>query len=91
MDFLSALVTLFGILMSLAHFPQAYRIIKRKSADDISLITYIIFSIGAVVWLAYGLSISDMPIIASFIVGTAGAALVLVFKIYYSVYRKSKK
>ncbi len=83
-EFLTALVLVLGVLMSAAHFPQAYRIWKRKSAGDVSLTTYIIFAAGTWVWLAYGFAIGDVPIIASFIVGVAGSNTALALKIWYT-------
>ncbi|HLC67640.1 MAG TPA: SemiSWEET family transporter [archaeon] len=77
------LVAVFGVLMSLGHFPQARRIIKNKSAKDVSLTTYAIFATGSYVWLGYGLLINQFPIILSFVIGVAGSNLVLFLKVYY--------
>lgn len=82
-EIFSVLVSIFGVLMSIGHFPQAYKIYKNKNAKDISLITYSIFFIGSIVWVIYGLLLKDIPIVISFIVGVFGSFLVLVLSLKY--------
>lgn len=77
MDFLPIITTIFGTFMGLAYFPQTYKIFKRKSAKDISLITYTFFGIGTIIWLIYGISISNIPIIISNVVALLGAGSVI--------------
>jgi MtN3 and saliva related transmembrane protein len=79
----SIVVSIFGILMSIGYFPQAYKIWKKKSAENISLITYFIFFIGCFTWLVYGILLQDIPIIVSFIVGVIGSFLVLFMSLKY--------
>jgi len=83
MSLLSVLATIFGLLMSLASIPQAYKIFKMKSAKEISFITYLLFSLGSAVWLVYGIEIGDSPIIWSYAAGTVCSASVLVGWIKY--------
>ncbi len=78
------LVSIFGILMSIGHFPQAYKIYKNKSSKDVSLITYVIFFVGGIIWLIYGIIINEFPIIISFIIGVIGTSLVLFLIFRYS-------
>jgi len=78
MAFLAVLATIFGIAMSFGYFTQTYKIITRKSARDISLLTYLIFGSGVTVWLIYGISIKDLPIIVSNTVAIIGALSVII-------------
>ena len=71
-EILNLLVTLMGVLMSLGHFPQAYKIYKRKSSKDISLVTYSIFTFGSIIWLAYGITLNQLPIVITFIIAVIG-------------------
>jgi MtN3 and saliva related transmembrane protein len=82
-EILSIVVSIFGVLMSIGYFPQAYRIWKNKSAENISLITYFIFFIGCFTWLVYGVLLQDIPIMVSFIVGVIGSFLVLFMSLKY--------
>lgn len=81
------LATIVGILMSLGYYPQAYKILKSKSSKDVSIISYLIFAIGTLTWLIYGLIIDSVPIILSFVLGVIGSWLVVILLI---IYRKKK-
>lgn len=80
---LKILVAIMGILMSIGYFPQAYKIYKIKSSSDISIPTYVIFSIGTLVWALYGVYIGDISLIVSFAVGILGSWSVLGLALYY--------
>lgn len=82
-EIISILVSIFGVLMSIGHFPQAYKIYKNKNAKDISLITYFTFFIGSFIWLIYGVILGEMPIIISFVIGVIGSFSVLALSAKY--------
>jgi len=82
---LSVLATIFGTAMSFAYIPQIYKIYKRKSVADISLIMYLVFFPGLVIWLLYGISIDNIPLIIANMVGVVCAAIII---IEYFIYRK---
>ena len=84
--FLEVLVIIFGTIMSLAYIPQALKIIKNKSSKNISLFTFIVLWIGVIIWLLYGLSISNLPVIIANAVGLLGISFVI---ICYVIYKKS--
>ncbi len=48
-----------------AFVPQLVRVYKLKSARDISLGTFLMFSFGVFVWLIYGICAGSKPVIAS--------------------------
>jgi len=52
-----------GFLTTVAFIPQVIKIWKAKSAKDISLRTYVAFSAGVALWLAYGVLKGEPPII----------------------------
>ncbi len=78
MSFLSVLATIFGSLMGLANLPQVYRIFKRKSAKDISILTFSILFIGAFIWVLYGIEISNFAVIISNSFGVFSLALIII-------------
>jgi MtN3 and saliva related transmembrane protein len=45
-----------GTLTTVAFIPQVARIWKTKSARDVSLPAFAVFTIGVAMWLAYGLA-----------------------------------
>lgn len=83
------ITTVVGIIMSIGYFPQAYKIYKTKSAENISLATFVIFALGTLIWTLYGFFIKDYVLILSFTVGVIGSWLVLFLSIKYKI--KAKK
>ncbi|MDD5650498.1 MAG: SemiSWEET family transporter [Candidatus Nanoarchaeia archaeon] len=65
MTILSILATISGGAMALAALPQIYKIYKRKSAKDISAISYSCFTIGGIIWLLYGIELGSSAVIIS--------------------------
>jgi MtN3 and saliva related transmembrane protein len=66
-----------------AFVPQLTRIIRTRSAHDISLPTFLLFSIGVFLWLLYGLSIQSKPVIASNVVTLLLSLSILTLKLRY--------
>lgn len=76
-------VSIVGILMSFGYYPQAYKIWKSKSAEDISLPMYIIMSLGSSVWFVYGVILKDFTLMSGFVFGVIGSILVLMLTLIY--------
>ena len=68
---------------TIAFLPQAIKVFKSKSTKDISLYMFIIFTIGVLSWLIYGLIINDMPIILANAVTLILSFFILIYKIKY--------
>lgn len=85
MEFLAMLATITGLVMSFGYYPQAIKILKRKSAKDVSLITYLIFTPGVIIWAIYGISMKNLPLILSNSMNLVGCLFVL---IAYSIYKE---
>lgn len=60
-----------------AFVPQVVAIIRSGSVDGISLGTYVLFTLGLSMWLAYGLIIGDLPIILANLISVVLAITVL--------------
>ena len=61
-----------GVLILSGWIDQIYKGYKSKSLKDISMILLIFISMGVILWLIYGIIVSDV-----FIIGTNIAAIVL--------------
>ena len=83
MKIFQTFVTIMGVVMSIGYFPQAYKILKSKSAVNISIPTFVIFAIGTLTWLIYGILIKDITIILGFVIGVIGSWSVLFLSIIY--------
>jgi len=63
-----------GALTTISFIPQVMKTWKFKETKDISLLMYIIFFTGILLWFSYGILIDNTPIIVA-----NGISLVLVF------------
>lgn len=77
------LATVMGIVMSLGYYPQAYKIWKSKSANDISIPSFVIFSVGTFTWFLYGVYNRDFTVASGFVLGVIGSWTILGLSIYY--------
>ena len=68
---------------TVAFLPQAIKVYKSKSTKDISLYMFLIFTIGVLSWLIYGIIISDLPIIFANVVTLILSFFILIYKIKY--------
>ncbi|HXK31454.1 MAG TPA: SemiSWEET family transporter [Candidatus Paceibacterota bacterium] len=80
---ITAVVTVVGVALSVAYYPQAWRIFKNRSSQDVSVPSYVLFAVGTTTWLLYGFYKNDTPIIASFLLGAFGSWLVLLLALYF--------
>lgn len=65
MDTPTALGLAAAFLTSVAFVPQVVRNFRRRHVDDLSFTTFGAFTLGVALWLAYGLMIDSLPIIAA--------------------------
>ena len=81
-------IDLFGFLAALlttiAFLPQVFKTWKTKSADDVSLTMLILFNIGLICWIIYGLNIDSIPIVLANVVTFIFNFSILILKINYS-------
>ena len=73
-----------AILTTAAFLPQLIKTIKTKKAEDVSLVTLIMFICGVGSWIIYGYKISSSPILVANIITLILNLLILIFKIFYS-------
>ena len=52
-----------GALTTSSSIPQAFKIVKTKSAKDVSALFFILMSAGMGLWLVYGLARADIALI----------------------------
>ncbi|HCL57977.1 MAG TPA: hypothetical protein DHW82_13360 [Spirochaetia bacterium] len=72
-----------GSLTTIAFLPQLIQTWKSKSAKDISLGMFLLFTGGIILWLIYGIFMKDMPIILANSLTLVLASMILFFKIKY--------
>ncbi|MGD0796204.1 MAG: SemiSWEET transporter [Acidobacteriaceae bacterium] len=66
-----------------AFVPQLVRVLRLRSAREISLPTFLLFSVGVFLWLLYGLCTRSKPVIASNAVTLVLSVGILALKLRY--------
>ena len=72
-----------AFLTTAAFVPQLIRIVRMRSAREISLPTFLMFSLGVFLWLLYGIYTGSKPVIASNCVTLVLSVSILVLKLRY--------
>ena len=73
-----------AILTTAAFLPQLIKTLKTQKADDVSLVTLVMFIIGVFFWIIYGYQISSIPIMTANLITFLLNFLILISKISYS-------
>ena len=82
LDYLIKYIGFFAAFCTtVAFIPQAVKVYKTKSTKDISLYMFIIFNIGVLSWLIYGISKLDFPLILANAVTLILSLYILFYKI----------
>ena len=77
-----------GTLTTIAFLPQVLKTYRSRSAKDISLVMFLLFSLGVFLWLLYGLSLQSMPIVVSNGITVVLSLSILAMKFWFG--RKAK-
>ena len=72
-----------AVLTTVAFVPQVVRIWRSRSARDISLSMYALFTLGVLLWLIYGILIVSWPVIIGNGITLVLALSVLVMKVKF--------
>ena len=70
-----------GFCTTVAFLPQVLKVWRTRSARDVSMGMYSVFTLGVVCWLAYGWLLMIWPIIVANIVTLVLVALVIAMKL----------
>lgn len=70
-----------GTFTTIAFIPQVLKTLKTHSAGDISLLMFLLFSSGVLLWMIYGLLLHAYPIIVANGITLGLSASILILKI----------
>ena len=73
-----------ALLTTVAFLPQLIKTLRTKKADDVSLVTLVMFIIGLTSWIIYGYKISSIPILIANIITFILNVFILILKVYFS-------
>lgn len=68
-------------LTTFSFVPQAIKVIKTRNTEGISIIMYLMFVVGLVMWLIYGVLIDDLALSVANFMTLLFAAPILIIKL----------
>jgi len=71
-----------AILTMFSFVPQIFKVLKTKSAKDVSLTTLIQLSLGVLLWIIYGIYLRNIIIITAN--GTTLVTLIILLYLYFN-------
>lgn len=72
-----------GTLTTASFFPQVVKTWKSRSTKDVSLVMFLMLSVGIFFWIVYGFMIGSLPVIVSNCVSFVFTLIILVLKFIY--------
>lgn len=66
-----------AVFTTAANIPQTYVIIRERSTEHVSSLTYIILLLGTLLWVVYGVLKSDWPIIITNSISSLTSLIIL--------------
>jgi MtN3 and saliva related transmembrane protein len=72
-----------AVCTTISFLPQLIKVWRLKSARDISLIMFLLFSTGVALWLSYGILIASWPVIVANGFTLIFAVAILILKLRY--------
>ena len=78
-----------AVCTTVSFLPQLIRVYRLKSAHEISLIMFLVFSFGVFLWLLYGIFIGSFPVIMANGFTLVLSLAILALKIRYDRRRRA--
>lgn len=72
-----------AILTTASFVPQVFKAWREKTTAGVSLTMYLLFFVGVVLWLIYGIHHQSIPIIFANAITVVLVVLMLIFKVKY--------
>ena len=63
MELVTVMGSIAATLTTISFLPQSIKTIKTKNTQGISIWMYLLFNIGIIAWLIYGVILKEIPII----------------------------
>lgn len=72
-----------AVLTTICWLPQAVRVVRHKDTGAISLTANLIFGLGLICWLIYGITIGDWPLIGANAISVVFTSIIVAMKLRY--------
>jgi len=73
-----------AVLTTISLIPQLLRVWKRRSAEDVSLGMFLLFSLGVFLWFIYGILIHSSPVVTANGISFLFALAILILKLRFN-------
>jgi MtN3 and saliva related transmembrane protein len=83
MHWISFIGSAAAVCTTLAYLPQVLRAWRTRSTHDVSLKMYILMVLGTMLWLAYGVALTDWPLIGANTISLGFTGSILFLKLRY--------
>lgn len=83
MDWITIIGFAAAVCTTSSFLPQAVKTIRTKDTSGISLSMYLLFAIGTLLWLLYGIFSHNTPVMIANAITMAFAAVILFYKIKF--------
>lgn len=83
MNAITWLGLLAGALTTISFFPQVLKTWKTRSTKDISLEMFLLFCTGVFLWIIYGFSVKNLPVVMTNVATFILSFPILVLKLKY--------
>jgi len=72
-----------GVCTAVAVLPQIIKTIRKKKAEEVSLVMLFVLMTGIILWIVYGFQKNDFPIIATNFFSLAANITMTILRITY--------
>lgn len=83
MDYITTLGLAAGALTTVSFLPQVIKSWKTKVTEDLSLGTFVLQGIAVTLWMIYGITIKELPLILWNFVTVCLVFTMIIFKLKY--------
>ena len=64
-------------------FPQVVKTWKTRSTKDVSLVMFLLLSVGIFIWIVYGIKIGSLPVVVANSISLVFSLIILTLKLIY--------
>jgi MtN3 and saliva related transmembrane protein len=72
-----------GLLTTISFIPQVIKTWRSKSAKDLSLVMFLLYCAGMLLWTIYGFMLNELPLILWNVITLVLSLVILFFKIKF--------
>ena len=70
-----------AICTTIAFIPQAYKTIRERATQDLSIVTFSMLFFGTILWFVYGYFIGDIPLMVANAITASLSGIIFYYKV----------